>query len=137
MLDKLADAKNAMNGKDGKDGMEGDMDGEGMQMNNRGNKNGRPGRGLGAGRGEGERPEEQVDTSSYLSKVGGKVKKGESVRTGDAGGANMAGKSLQEAKAELQSAAARDPDALNDLSLPRELKNQTKQYFENFRKGEK
>lgn len=137
VLDQLADAKDAMNGQEGKGGkgMEGDQDGNNMQMSNKGNKNGRPGRGLGAGRGQGERPENEVDTQSYLSRVQGDAKKGESVRIGDAGGKNIAGKSLQEVRAELQSAAAKDPDALNEQNLPREQREHAKQYFEKFRKG--
>lgn len=138
VLDQLADAKDAMNGKDGKDGkdgMEGDLDGNNMQMGNKGNKNGRPGQGMGRGRGSGERPENEVDTSSYLTRVNGKVKGGESVRTGDAGGKNIAGKSLQEVRAEMQAGAAKDPDALNEQNLPREQREHAKQYFEKFRKG--
>lgn len=139
VLDQLADAKDAMNGQEGKnggkEGMEGDQDGNSMQMSNKGNKNGRPGQGLGAGRGQGERPENEVDTQSYLSRVNGQAKAGEAQRIGDAGGKNIAGKSLQEVRAELQSAAAKDPDALNEQALPREQRKHTEQYFEKFRKG--
>lgn len=140
VLDQLADAKDAMNGKEGKnggkDGMEGDQDGNNMQMSNKGNKNGRPGRGLGAGRGAGERPENEVETGTpYLTRVDGQTKAGESVRIGDAGGKNIAGKSLQEVRQEMQSAAAKDPDALNEQNLPREQREHAKQYFEKFRKG--
>jgi hypothetical protein len=137
MLDQLADAKNAMNGKEGKGDKPGDLEGDNDGMGNKGNKNGRPGRGLGAGRGFGDRPESEVDTKTYDAKANAKVKAGESIRTGDAGGANMKGKTLQEAKAELQSAADRDPDALNELNLPRELRDHTTDYFKKFRKGEK
>lgn len=138
VLDQLADAKDAMNGKEGKngkEGQEGDLDGNNMQMSNKGNKNGRPGKGLGAGRGQGERPENEVDTKSYLSRVDGKAKAGESVRTGDAGGKNIAGQTMQQLRAEMQSAAAKDPDALNEQNLPREQREHAKQYFERFRKG--
>jgi hypothetical protein len=91
---------------------------------------------MGSGRGEGERPEEEVDTKTYDSQVAGKPKAGEAVRTGDAGGKNIAGKTLQEIKAEMQSSLAKDPDALNEQNLPRELQNQSRQYFQKFRKGE-
>ncbi|QDU25942.1 hypothetical protein ETAA8_10140 [Anatilimnocola aggregata] len=140
VLDELADAKNAMNGKEGGQNgkeMDGEMDGKMGRQGRNGNKKGQPGMGLGSGRGKGERPEEEVDTKSYDSRVAGKARPGESVRTGDADGKNIAGKTLQEVKAELQSAAARDSDALNEQNLPREQREHAKQYFEKFRKGEK
>jgi DNA repair exonuclease SbcCD ATPase subunit len=132
VLDQLADAKDALNGKagNGKDAAEGNM-----QFSNNMNKNGRPGRGMGAGRGAGERPENEVETRTYLSRVDGKTQKGEAVRYGDAGGKNIAGKSKEEIRAELQSAAGKDPDALNEQNLPREQREHAKQYFEKFRKG--
>ncbi len=136
VLDQLADAKDAMNGKEGKNGKDGqgDLDGN-MQMSNKGNKNGKPGQGLGKGRGQGDRPEEEVDGKFYDTQVAGKPKAGESIRTGDAGGKNIKGKTLQEAKVELQSAVDKDPDALNEQTLPREQRDHAKQYFEKFRKG--
>jgi myosin heavy subunit len=138
VLDQLADAKEAMSGKDGntRDGQQMDGDLQGNQMS-KGNKQGnKRGPGMGSGRGEGERPEEEVDTKTYDSQVAGKPKAGEAVRTGDAGGKNIAGKTLQEIKAEMQSSLAKDPDALNEQNLPRELQNQSRQYFQKFRKGE-
>jgi hypothetical protein len=36
----------------------------------------------------------------------------------------------------MQSSLAKDPDALNEQNLPRELQNQSRQYFQKFRKGE-
>ncbi len=136
ILDQLAECKDCMNGKEGKDGKgdkEGDLAGNSMRMSNQKNKG--KGQGLGAGRGQGDRPENEVDTKTYDTQVAGKTQAGESVRVGDAGGKNIKGKTLQEAKAEMESAAAKDPDALEEVNLPRELKNQTKQYFEKFRKG--
>jgi DNA repair exonuclease SbcCD ATPase subunit len=136
VLDQLAECKNCMNGKEGgegKDGKPGDLAGKSKQMSN---KRGKGGDGLGAAKGgSGERPENEVDTNTYDTQVQAKTQPGESVRIGDAGGKNIPGKSLQQAKAEIQSAAAKDPDALEEVNLPREMKNQTKQYFEKFRKG--
>jgi len=137
ILDQLADAKNAMNkdGKEGKGNMEGDLDGNNMRMSNMRNKNNRPGNGMNNGQGQGDRPENEVDTKTYDTQVAGKTQPGESVRTGDAGGMNAKGKTLKEAKAELQSAESRDPDALEEVNLPREQREHSKQYFEKFRKG--
>lgn len=137
VLDQLAECKNCMNGKEGgeegKNGKPGDMAGKNQRMSNQQGK--QNGQGMGKGRGSGDRPENEVDTNTYDTQVQAKTQPGESVRIGDAGGKNIKGKSLQEAKAEIQSAAAKDPDALEEVNLPREMKNQTKQYFEKFRKG--
>ena len=139
VLDQLADAKNQMNGKDGKEGKgdkDGDMQGNSMRMSNSQNKGKKPGQGLGKGRGSGDRPENEVQTKDYESQVAGKTQKGESVRTGDAGGKNLVTKSLQEVKAEQEAATKREPDALEDVNLPREQREHSRQYFEKFRKGE-
>ena len=137
VLDQLAEAKDAMNGKEGKegkDGKQGDLQGN-MQMGNKGQKNGRPGMGLGKGRGAGDRPENEVDTNTYDTQARVKAKAGESIRVGDAGGKNSKGEYQKAVKAELESADAKDPDALEEVNLPREMKEQSRQYFEKFRKG--
>jgi len=144
VLDQLADAKNAMkcdqcggagckacegNGDkegDGKDG----KDGKGKKGKNKG-KNAK-----GGGQGEGERPEEETDKSFYDTKVNAEAKAGESVRVGDAGGNNVSGKSKEAVKEAIQGSLAKDPDALEDVNLPRDQREHAKQYFEKFRKGE-
>jgi ABC-type transporter Mla subunit MlaD len=142
VLDQLADAKNAMKCEQcggagckacegsGKEGEGKDGEGKG-----KGKKKGK-GRGLGAGQGEGERPEEETDKSFYDTRVNADAKAGEAVRVGDAGGNNVAGKSKEAVKEAIQGALAKDPDALEDVNLPRDQREHAKQYFEKFRKGE-
>jgi hypothetical protein len=114
---KACDAKGKRNGK-------GDKGGEGT------------GDGLGEGRGQGNRPEEENDVKFYESRVKGNVKKGESVRIGEAGGPNVAGKSREEIKEAVISSLSREPDALQDGTLTREQREHAKQYFQKLRKGE-
>ncbi|MCI0357585.1 MAG: hypothetical protein L0211_03755 [Planctomycetaceae bacterium] len=146
VLDQLADAKNAMKceqcggagckaceggGKEG-EGKDGEGEGKGKGKG----KNKGKGKGLGAGQGEGERPEEETDKSFYDTKVNADAKAGEAVRIGDAGGKNVSGKSKEAVKEAIQGALAKDPDALEDVNLPRDQREHAKQYFEKFRKGE-
>lgn len=140
LLDQLADAKNAMNcdkcNGEGCKECQGGGNKPGDKMGQGDGKGQKPGQGMGKGRGQGERPEEENATKDYETKVAGNVKPGESVRIGDAGGRNKAGKTLEEVKAELQTSLKKDPDALDEVTLPRELRDQAKQYFEKLRKGE-
>lgn len=143
VLDQLADAKNAMKCDQcggagckacegsGKEGKEGEGEGEGKGKN----KNGK-GKGLGEGQGTGERPEEETDKSFYDTKVNADAKAGEAVRVGDAGGNNIAGRSKESVKEAVVGALAKEPDALEDVNLPRDQREHAKQYFDKFRKGE-
>ena len=145
VLDQLADAKNAMKCDQcggagckacegsGKEGMEGVGEGEGKGKGK--NKNGK-GKGLGEGQGTGERPEEETDKSFYDTKVNADAKAGEAVRVGDAGGNNIAGRSKESVKEAVVGALAKEPDALEDVNLPRDQREHAKQYFDKFRKGE-
>jgi len=138
ILDQLADAKDAMNCEkcNGAGCAEcqgdGDKDGKGK---NKGKGKGK-GDGDSKGQGEGDRPEEQTDTSKYNTRVAADPKAGQSVRIGDAGGANKAGKTTESIKEEVQAAIAKPPDALEDVTLPRDQRENAKQYFEKIRKGE-
>lgn len=132
VMDQLASAKGAMRGKDGMEGegMEGEGEGQGKGKGNQ------PGKGMGEGQGEGERPEEETDKNFYDSRVAADPKKGESIRIGDAGGKNIAGVTREGLKEEVTAGRAKDPDALNDVTLPREQRDHARQYFERFRTGE-
>ncbi len=133
MLDEIAMAKEAMGCQE--------CQGEGCaacqgQFGNGGGEGDQPGRGLGEGQGQGERPEAKTDTSFYESRVKGQVQPGEAVRTGSAGGPNQAGKTLQEAQAELQSSFHEQADPLLDLRLPKKEREHTREYFRRYREGE-
>ena len=137
LLDQLADAKEAMKCQNcqgqGCAECEGNKDGDG-KMKGKNNKDG--GKGLGEGQGRGDRPEEQTDKKFYDTRVASDPKPGESVRIGDASGPNKAGKSLETVKQEIQAALAKEPDALEDVTLPRDQRENAKQYFDKIRKGE-
>jgi len=134
ILDQLADAKDAMNCPN--------CQGAGCamcQQNGDGDKIAKQkgnGKGMNKGRGEGERPEEETDKSFYDTRVAADPKAGQSVRIGDASGPNKAGKSLESIKEEVRAALAKEPDALEDVTLPRDQRDNAKQYFEKLRKGE-
>lgn len=133
MMNEVAQAKNGLCEKCQGEG-EGDLnEGDFGQGKGKGEK---PGRGLGEGQGIGERPEEKTDTGAYDSKVAAKPKQGEAVRVGDADGPNMAGRTLEEVKAELNSAKAKEDDPLTNQRLPRSQRDHAKQYFEKLREGE-
>ena len=138
LLDQLADAKEAMKCQNcqgqGCAECEGNKDGDGKGKGKNKGKNG--GKGLGEGQGEGDRPEEQTDKKFYDTRVAADPKPGESVRIGNAGGPNKAGKTLEAVKQEIQAALAKEPDALEDVTLPRDQRENAKQYFDKIRKGE-
>lgn len=148
MMDEIADAKSAMNCKEcngagcescqqGKDGKNGNSPKSGRGSNGMGNsKRGQPGNGLGKGRGQGERPEEETDTGAYDTKVNGKPKAGEAIRSGFADGANLPGRTLKDVRDSIGSSLSSDPDAQNYQRLPKAQREQARQYFEKFRKGE-
>ncbi len=138
MMESLADAKNSMkcdkcqgSGCEECNG-EGDQQGKDGKGKGKGNK---PGNGMGEGQGFGNRPEEENDYNTYESRVRADAKKGESVRIGDAGGPNVAGRTREEVKAEIRATQSADPDALEDGALSREQKEHAKQYFQQLRDG--
>ncbi|MDX1943990.1 MAG: hypothetical protein SFU86_01180 [Pirellulaceae bacterium] len=140
VLDQLADAKDAMKcdkcagagckecqgAGEGKDGQSGKGKGQGKGK----------GDGLGEGQGQGDRPEEETDKSFYDTRVGADPKQGEAVKIGDAGGKNVSGKSKEAVKEAIEGSLKKEPDALEDVTLPRDQREHAKQYFEKFRKGE-
>ncbi|NJM52326.1 MAG: aminotransferase class I/II-fold pyridoxal phosphate-dependent enzyme [Blastocatellia bacterium] len=113
ILDQLADAKNAMKcqncGGAGCKDCEGngDAEGKGGKGEGKGKGKGKGDFAKGAGQGEGLRDEEETDKSFYDTRVGADPKAGESVRVGDAGGNNVAGKSREAVKEAVQAALAK------------------------------
>lgn len=135
MMNEVAQAKNGLCERCQGEG-EGDepLDGEGQGKGK--GKGEKPGRGLGEGQGKGDRPEEKTDTGAYASKVGAKPRKGEAVRTGSAGGPNMAGRTAEAIKQELNSGTVEKDDPLVNQRLPKAQREHAKQYFERLRDGE-
>ena len=142
ILDQLADAKNAMKcaecGGAGCKACEGNGEGDGKsgQGEGKGKGKGKGDYAKAAGQGEGLRDEEETDKSFYDTRVGADAKAGEAVRVGKAGGKNVAGQSKEAVKEAVQAELAKDPDALDEVNLPRDQREHAKQYFEKFREGQ-
>jgi hypothetical protein len=136
ILDQLADTKEAMNCPkcegEGCAECQGNGSGDDDKL---GKKRSKGDNAKNRGQGEGLRDEEESDTSKYNTRVAADPKAGESVRIGDAGGPNKAGKTLQTIKEEIQAALAKEPDALEDVTLPRDQREHAKQYFDKIRTG--
>lgn len=135
MMNEVAQAKNGLcercqgDGDDELDGEEGEGQGKG--------KGKKAGRGMGEGQGKGDRPEDKSgDKGFFDSKVSQKPKRGEAVKTGTAGGPNMAGRTAEEIKAELNSGAVEKDDPLVNQRLPKAQREHAKQYFDRLRDGE-
>ena len=137
VLDQLADAKDAMNCAtcQGEGCAQcqgnGDADKLGSKRGDNNNRNAKN-----RGQGQGERDEEETDKSFYDTRVASDPKAGQSVRIGDASGPNKAGKSLEAIKEELRASLAKPPDSIEDVTLPRDQRENARQYFERLRKGE-
>lgn len=133
MMDQLAEAKDSMACEN--------CDGQGCaqcrgKSGNR--KSNQPGRGsTGEGQGQGDRPEERTDTGSYDTRVTGKPRAGEAVKSGFADGPNITGKSKDEVKTQVATSLSADPDPLPTQPLPKALRENVKQYFESYQAREK
>lgn len=119
----LQDCKNDLNGCEGQGGAGG-----------KGDKPNWNDWGKGEGKGGGKRArDESGDTGHFKSQVRGKIQKGETVVTGNADGENIAGQSIAEARADIQSSISGDTDPLEDQTLPRAQREHAQQYFERLR----
>jgi hypothetical protein len=134
---ELADAKNAMNCEQCKGAGCKACEGNGSKQGKGDGKGNGIGDGLGEGQGKGNRPEEETDSNFFDSRVAGDPKAGESVRIGDAGGKNIAGKTVIEVRQEVQeSLKKRESDPILEQALPRDQRENARQFFERFNKGE-
>jgi hypothetical protein len=135
-MDEIRLAKDAMNcdqcGGAGCGACQGGGKGQG-QGRGKGEKGGD---GLGAGKaGHGARPEQKNKTSSYDSRVKGKVGPGRAVITGTADGQNAKGNVRDAIQAEFESEASGPADPLTGQRLPKSHQRQVEEYFESLRKG--
>jgi hypothetical protein len=135
-LDESAQAKMSMTGQGDKEGNEGGEPNE-MAMEHRGqNARGKPGMGIGNGRGAGNRPEDKDKAGFYDSKVNQKVGKGAGVVTDLADGPNRKGEVTEEIKNAFENSRHSDDDPLTSQRLPRGYRDHAKEYFDAFRKGQ-
>jgi len=130
-MDQLEMAKNAM-------GCE-ECQGEGCKQCN-GGMNGRigkiPGRGMGEGRGEGDRPEEKNGVNFRDSQVKQKPGKGAAVIAGEADGPNIRGNVQQQIVEEMAAQGSQPADPLVIEQLPKTQRENAEDYFNRLREGE-
>lgn len=129
MMDEIASAKDMMQG-------EGDGDmfsdfGGGMsdQFSDM------PGNGLGQGRGEGFRPEEETETGEYNARERGNLRPGQAVRVGDAFGKNRVGMTQEEVKEQILSSINEEADPQTEQRLPKSQRKHVNEYFQRKRDG--
>ena len=88
----------------------------------------------GEGRGGGKRAKDSSgNTGHFRARVKGDVTRGQTVVTGDADGENLAGHSVTEARALIQSSLSEENDPLENVNLPRASREHAQQYFQNLR----
>ncbi|MGO9113749.1 MAG: hypothetical protein ACLP9L_31345 [Thermoguttaceae bacterium] len=128
-MEQLADARQQINGEP----CNGNC--EGMLGDGEANKEGKPGKGLGKGRGDGARPDAKTNGSFFDSRVPQKVGKGAAQITGLAGGPNLKNQAeveIQKTTAEIEHGST---DPLGGQRLPRKQSEHARQYFDSFREG--
>jgi len=128
-LDDLSQSKEQMNCKG--------CSGEGCQqcMGNGFGQGEKPGSGMGEGAGKGDRPEEKGDTNTYDTQVRGEIQRGRAVIAGIANGPNRKGVTRESIKNVIESSMNEESDPLEDQVLPRDEREQTRQYFDRLREG--
>jgi tetratricopeptide (TPR) repeat protein len=135
-LDEIREAKNAMNcDQCGGGGCRACQGGDGQGRGGGGGQ-GKGGDGLGAAKGgRGQRPEAENKTSSYDSRVKGKVGPGKAVITGQADGPNARGRVREAIQAEFESQNGQPADPLTGQRLPKSHQRHVEEYFESLREG--
>lgn len=128
-MDSLSQCKDSMNCKqcDG-DGCQGCQGDGWSDMFSKGN-------GQGRGHGQGDRPEAEDETNGYETQVRGNVKRGKSVIAGIADGPNRKGVTREAIKSAIESGLQEESDPMEDQVLPRDEREQTRQYFDQLRQG--
>lgn len=147
MLEQFEEAKNASKceaceGKGCESCQKGDKDGKGkggqkgQKGKGKGQKGKEPGDGMGEGNGEGDRDEQESEFKDYDAQVRDEMRKGETVNGGKAGGKNRKGLTREEAREAVLSSKPDEPDAIENIQLPKAQRDQLKEYFNSLR-GEK
>ena len=129
MMDEIASAKDMMQGGDGEGDMFSQFGGMSDQFSDM------PGNGMGQGRGEGYRPEEETETGEYNARERGQLRPGEAVRVGDAFGKNRAGKTQADIKEQILSSIREEADPQTDQRLPKSQRKHVNEYFQRKRDG--
>lgn len=95
-----------------------------------------PGVGMGQGQGMGDRPEAETGTRFYDDKVKQKIGRGAATIAGEVEGPNIKGPVLQQIEEQLEAAKSESTDPLTEQQMPRQHQEQTKEYFDMYRKGD-
>jgi chemotaxis protein histidine kinase CheA len=133
---KKGDKKGSGQGDDegddqGEEGQKGKGKGKGKGKN----ENGQPGDGEGEGTGEGDRDEKEAGFKEYDAQVRDKMRKGEMVPGQKIGGKNRKGLTREEVRDAVKSATPDDPDAIENIELPKAQRDQLREYFDSLRGG--
>ncbi len=95
----------------------------------------KPGRGLGAGRGVGERPKKDSDGQFYNTSTKQKVGKGMADVTGEVSGPNIKGNVQTQIQEQVEAARQEEADPLSNQRMPRTYREHATEYFNRFREG--
>lgn len=121
MLERMQSGK-----KDGKNAKSGQQNLEAKQAGSSNQK--------GKGKGQAEGEEVETNTDAYDSQIRDQMRNGESILAGKAIGPNRKGISREKAKEIVMAAEADDPNAIENIALPKAQRDQQKEYFESLRK---
>lgn len=121
---------------------EGESEGQGGKKpqdakNGKGQNGDEPGGGMGEGNGEGDRPEEEGEVNHVDQQVREQMRKGATINGGKVGGKNRKGITREEARETILSAKPEDPDALENLALPKAQREQQREYYDALRGDKK
>jgi len=97
---------------------------------------GKPGMGMGEGRGTGPRPLEEGDASTYDTRARTKANPGAADVVGRVEGPNEKGDASVQWSPEASSGIGQEADPLTDLRIPRKHREHSRDYFDRVRKGE-
>lgn len=87
----------------------------------------------GEGKGAGEREEAEDNVKNFDSQVRDEMRKGETTFGGKVGGRNRKGITKEEARDAVLSATPDDPDAIENMTLPKAQRDQQRDYFNSIR----
>lgn len=114
----------------------GECSGEGCAScsGNKGDKEEKPSKNAkGEGNGQGERDESETDVKYFDSQVRDEMKKGETSFGGKVGGPNRKGTTKEEVRDSVLNGTPDDPDAIENMTLPKAQRDQQRDYFNSLR----
>ncbi len=101
----------------------------------KGEKGQKPGDGQGEGQGEGDRDESESEFKNYDAQVRDEMRKGETINGGKVGGKNRKGVTREQTREAVLNSEPDEPDAIENIQLPKAQRDQLKEYFDSLRDG--